>query len=68
MLSAVPAGKLATGAAATGGGRMRAEGPQGDRGGLASEGHCACPAENQGSLVCPGGLELLLGHWSATPG
>ena len=51
VLSAVPAGKLEAGAAVSAGQRVRAEGPQGEGGGLASWAPCVCPRENQGWLV-----------------
>ena len=63
VLAAVPAGKLEAGAAFSAGQRMRAEGPQGEGGGLGS-----WALQRTRARWWPGGLELLLGHWSAALG
>ena len=68
VLSAVHRGKLEAGVAVSAGQRMRAEGPQGEGGRLGSWVPYVGSTERTRARWWPGGLELLLGHWSATLG
>ena len=64
VLVAVPAGNLAAGAAVTARGRMRREGPR-VREESWAPGHSVLALQRTRAYWWPGGLELLLGHWSA---
>jgi len=64
VLAAVPAGNLAPGAAVTARGGMRREGPR-VREESWAPGHSVLALQTTRACWWPGGLELLLGHWSA---
>jgi len=64
VLVAVPAGNLEAEAAVTAWGRMRREGPR-VREESWAPGHSVLALQRTRACWWPGGLEMLLGHWSA---